>query len=88
MTNHVQASSWWITHEAETGGGPTGFGWASFVVMSLGLAAISFMLGRYLQALSESRRITDDTMGTNSAETGSTHRPESPTVAAPHPEPT
>ena len=82
MTNHMPVASWWITHEAETGGGPTGFGWASFVAMILGLAAIAFMLGRYLQTLTESRRITNDTKGTNLAETGSTHRPESPAETA------
>jgi hypothetical protein len=88
MTNHMPAASWWITHEAETGGGPTGFGWASFVAMMLGFAAIAFMLGRYLQTLAESRQITDDTKGTTSAKTRSTHRPESSAAAAPQPEPT
>jgi len=82
VTNHMPAASWWITHEAETGGGPTGFGWASFVAMMLGLAAIAFMLGRYLQTLAESRRSIDQTKGTNSAETRSTHRTEPPAETA------
>lgn len=45
-----------IAHEAETGGGPTGFGWASFLTLLVGLAVLAFMLGRYLQTLHGARR--------------------------------
>jgi hypothetical protein len=76
---HLPLATSWITHEAETGGGPTGFGWASFVAMLLGLAAIAYMLGRYLQILAESRRNKEETDGTNSALARSTPRPTSPT---------
>jgi hypothetical protein len=79
VTRHLPLAGSWITHEAETGGGPTGFGWASFVAMLLGLAAIAFMLGRYLQILAESRRIKAETEGTNSALARSTPRSTSPT---------
>jgi hypothetical protein len=47
--------------------------------MLLGLAAIAFMLGRYLQILAESRRIKAETEGTNSALARSTPRSTSPT---------
>lgn len=79
MTNYLPLATSWITHEAETGGGPTGFGWGSFVAMLLGLAAIAYMLGRYLQILAESRRSNEKTEGTNSALARSTPRPTSPT---------
>jgi hypothetical protein len=47
--------------------------------MLLGLAAIAFMLGRYLQILAESRRIKAETEGTNSALARSTPQSTSPT---------
>lgn len=45
-----------VTHEQETGGGPTGFGWASFVTLLAGICAIAYMLGRYLQTIAAVRR--------------------------------
>ena len=45
-----------VTHEQETGGGPTGFGWASFVTLIAGICAIAYMLGRYLQTIAAVRR--------------------------------
>lgn len=55
----------WVTHEAETGGGPTGFGWGSFVTFILGISAIAFMLGRYLQARSQTRQRIRHNEGTS-----------------------
>lgn len=40
-----------LTHAAETGGGPTGFGWASFVTFVVGIAGLTYMLGQFLKAL-------------------------------------
>ena len=39
-----------IAHQAETGGGPRGFGLASFLTLLVGLVAIAFMLARYMLA--------------------------------------
>jgi len=62
----------WIEHEAETGGGPTGFGWASFLALLAGVGAISYMLGNYLVARYEAKkRATDGTIG---ADWGSSRR--------------
>ena len=60
-----------VEHERETGGGPTGFGWASFLTLLAGLIAIAFMLGRYLQSLAALRRERAED-GTNSRMAGST----------------
>jgi hypothetical protein len=60
-----------VEHERETGGGPTGFGWASFLTLLAGIVAIAFMLGRYLQSLAALRRERAED-GTNSPVTGST----------------
>jgi hypothetical protein len=47
-----------IAHQAETGGGPAGFGLASFITLLIGLGVISFMLARFLRALDLGRRGT------------------------------
>ncbi|HBU01181.1 MAG TPA: hypothetical protein DEB20_01200 [Acidimicrobiaceae bacterium] len=60
-----------VEHERETGGGPTGFGWASFLTLLAGIIAIAFMLGRYLQSLAALRRERAEG-GTNSTMAGST----------------
>ena len=49
-----------IAHQAETGGGPTGFGLASFITLLIGLGVISFMLARFLRALDLGRRGTSE----------------------------
>jgi hypothetical protein len=59
-----------VEHERETGGGPTGFGWASFLTLLVGIVAIAFMLGRYLQSLAALRR-ERAADGTNSPMAGS-----------------
>ena len=54
---HLVTFVWGVVeHERETGGGPTGFGWASFLTLLAGIVAIAFMLGRYLQSLAALRR--------------------------------
>jgi hypothetical protein len=37
-------------HEAETGGGPAGLGWGSFVVASVGVVVVLRVVARYLAA--------------------------------------
>lgn len=59
-----------IEHEAETGGGPTGFGWASFLVLLVGVGAIAYSLGTYLVARAAMRKNTSE--GTSRVERGST----------------
>ena len=45
-----------VAHERETGGGPTGFGWASFVTLLAGICSIAYMLGRYLRTFAAVRK--------------------------------
>jgi len=66
-----------VEHERETGGGPTGFGWASFLTLLAGIVAIAFMLGRYLQSLAALRRERAEG-GTNSPMAGSTSSEQRP----------
>ena len=66
-----------VEHERETGGGPTGFGWASFLTLLAGIIAVAFMLGRYLQSLAALRRERAEG-GTNSAKAGSTRCEQRP----------
>jgi len=66
-----------VEHERETGGGPTGFGWASFLTLLAGIVAIAFMLGRYLQSLAALRRERAED-GTNSPMAGSTRGEQRP----------
>jgi len=47
-------------HQAETGGGPTGFGWGSFVVVLLGGVAVLGMSARLVAALRRTRRSRPD----------------------------
>lgn len=47
-----------LAHAAETGGGPTGFGWASFVTFVVGIAGLTYMLGQFLKALHARRTQT------------------------------
>lgn len=67
-----------VEHERETGGGPTGFGWASFLTLLAGIIAIAFMLGRYLQSLAALRRerAEDGTNSPMAGSTGSEQRPD------------
>jgi hypothetical protein len=67
-----------VEHERETGGGPTGFGWASFLTLLAGVVAIAFMLGRYLQSLAALRRerAEDGTNSPMAGSTGSGQRPD------------
>ena len=67
-----------VEHERETGGGPTGFGWASFLTLLAGIVAIAFMLGRYLQSLAALRRerAEDGTNSPMAGSTGSGQRPD------------
>lgn len=59
---YVTSTANLVQHEAETGGGPTGFGWASFLTLLAGIGIIAFMLGRYLVSLNAARRErADDT---------------------------
>lgn len=67
-----------VGHERETGGGPTGFGWASFLTLLAGLVAFAFMLGRYLQVLAALRRdrAEDGTIPSASRSTSCEQRPD------------
>lgn len=66
-----------VEHERENGGGPTGFGWASFLTLIAGIVAISFMLGRYLQSLAALRRERAE-RGTIQSAAGSTRGEQRP----------
>jgi len=56
LTHAAAQISGLVTHEAETGGGPTGFGWASFLVLLLGVGVIAYSLGSYLVARAAAQR--------------------------------
>ena len=78
MTIYLITIVWGVVeHERETGGGPTGFGWASFLTLLAGIIAIAFMLGRYLQSLAALRRERAEG-GTNSPMAGSTSSEQRP----------
>lgn len=40
-----------LRHAAETGGGPTGFGWASFVTFAVGAGVVLYAAGQLVKAV-------------------------------------
>ena len=40
-----------LRHAAETGGGPTGFGWASFVTFAVGAGVVLYSAGQLMKAV-------------------------------------
>lgn len=40
-----------VRHAAETGGGPTGFGWASFVTFAVGAGVVLYSAGQLMKAV-------------------------------------
>jgi hypothetical protein len=40
-----------LSHAAETGGGPTGFGWASFVTFAVGVGVVLYSAGQLMKAV-------------------------------------
>ena len=50
-----------FSHKAETGDEPGGLGLPGFVTLLVGIIAIAYMAGRYVQALRENRKGTFDT---------------------------
>lgn len=40
-----------LRHATETGGGPTGFGWASFVTFAVGIGVVLYSAGQLMKVL-------------------------------------
>jgi hypothetical protein len=62
-----------LSHTAETGGGPTGFGWASFVTFAIGAGVVLYSGGQLMKVVharrmrSESNHESPDGNGSNAA---------------------
>jgi hypothetical protein len=62
-----------LRHAAETGGGPSGFGWASFVTFAVGTGVVLYSAGQLLKVV-HSRRNRNSRAATSPDRTSdSTH---------------
>jgi len=62
-----------LRHAAETGGGPTGFGWASFVTFAIGAGVVLYSAGQLMKAVHARR-----TRAAVNAETSEGHGSNAP----------
>jgi hypothetical protein len=69
-----------LAHAAETGGGPTGFGWASFVTFFVGMAGLTYMLGQFLKAVHARR--TQEASDDSATSRGTDNSPDRTSSAA------
>ena len=66
-----------IGHAAETGGGPTGFGWASFVTFEVGAGVVVYSGGQFIKAV-HARRHRDTGSDASVDRIGGTPRSTTP----------
>lgn len=69
-----------LGHAAETDGGPTGFGWASFVTFAVGAVVVSYSAGQLAKVLHMRRTRRHDSHTDTTADSSHRHSLDSPSA--------